>query len=270
MRLTWLGHSAVVLEHGPVRVLVDPLLRRRAGALRMVPSRVTATLQVLAGTTPDAVLVSHLHHDHCDLPTLRLLGAGAVLAPVGAGAWLAGRGVDRVRELGVGESYRVGDVVVTTVPAEHDGRREPWGPTAAAVGHLVESPGLTVWLAGDTALFPGMADIPAMAVRGVVDVAVVPVWGWGPRLGPGHLDPAAAAAAARAVGARVAVPVHWGTLHVWGMSRAMGARLGMPGTWFLRALDAPPEPAGRPHDDATRGRPVRGLLLEPGVPVDLA
>jgi L-ascorbate metabolism protein UlaG (beta-lactamase superfamily) len=104
-----------------------------------------------------------------------------------------------------------------------------------------------------------MTAIPAMGTRGVVDVAVVPVWGWGPRLGPGHLDPVSAAQAVRLVGARVGVPVHWGTLHVPGMSGAMGSRLTMPGREFVQALRATPEGA-----DA-----VQGLLLRPGEPVEL-
>ncbi|WP_188037283.1 MBL fold metallo-hydrolase [Actinotalea sp. JY-7885] len=261
MRLTWLGHSTVVLDLAGARVVADPLLRRRAGVLRVVRGPGTAGPEEWSRTAPDAVVLSHLHHDHCDVPTLRAMRAAVVLAPVGAGRWLTGRGVEHVTELAVGQRHQVGGLVVTAVPADHGGRREPFGPTAAAVGHLVESPDLTVWLAGDTGTFAGMARIPAMAVRGVVDVAVVPVWGWGPRLGPGHLDPVRAAAAARTVGARVAIPVHWGTLRMSGMARPMRTRLRMPGEWFLRALaDA---------DDGGADA-VRGVLLTPGEAVELA
>ncbi|MGW6129901.1 MBL fold metallo-hydrolase [Cellulomonas sp. NPDC055163] len=268
MRLTWLGHSTVSLEADGVRVLVDPLLRRRAGALRTAPHAHDAVRGAGAEPAPEAVLLSHLHHDHCDLPTLRRLRAGVVLAPAGAGAWLTRRGVRHVEELPVGRTRAVAGLAVTSVPAEHGGRREPWGPTAVAVGHLVESSHTSVWLAGDTGLFAGMSAIPSLGVRGVVDVAVVPVWGWGPRLGPGHLDPAQAAAAARAVGARVAIPVHWGTLHVHGMSRVMGTRLTLPGAWFLRALGERRADPDRPGGGAASR--VEGLVLRPGEPVDLA
>lgn len=268
MRLTWLGHSTVSLEVDGARVLVDPLLRRHAGVLRTAPRARDAGRRVGAEPAPEAVLLSHLHHDHCDLPTLRRLRARVVLAPTGAGAWLTRRGVRHVEELPVGRTRTLAGIVVTSVPAEHGGRREPWGPTAAAVGHLVESERTSVWLAGDTGLFAGMSAIPSLGVRGVVDVAVVPVWGWGPRLGPGHLDPVEAAAAARAVGARVAIPVHWGTLHVHGMSRVMGTRLTLPGAWFLRALGD--RSADRSGPGGGPGSRVEGLVLRPGEPVELA
>lgn len=267
MRLTWLGHSTVVLEADGARVVVDPLLRHRAGVLRSRPHARRAGPRADDGPVPDAVLLSHLHHDHCDLPTLRRLGAAVVLAPTGSGGWLARRRVHDVEELPLGRTRTVAGLAVTAVPAEHGGRREPWGPTAVAVGHLVESRRTSVWLAGDTGLFPGMRAIPSLGVRGVVDVAVVPVWGWGPRLGPGHLNPVQAAAAARAVGAGTAIPVHWGTLHVHGMSRVMGRRLTRPGDWFLRALaDPAPDPRRPGHPPRRR---VEGLLLRPGQPVDL-
>jgi L-ascorbate metabolism protein UlaG (beta-lactamase superfamily) len=260
VRLTWLRHSTVVLEVDGVRIVTDPLLRDRVGMLRAVPVPATADLRPWTGRGFDAVLLTHLHHDHCDLPSLRALGAPAVVAPVGAGAWLRRRGVGNVEELPVGDTRTVaGDVVVTAVPARHHGRREPWGPHATSVGHLVTCRDLTVWVAGDTDLHPGMAGIAAMGPRGVVDVAVVPVWGWGPRLGKGHLDPVRAAAAVRLVGARAAVPVHWGTLHVLGMSGVMGRRLTMPGSEFVRALGAPGRESGAVH----------GLLLGPGQPIEL-
>jgi L-ascorbate metabolism protein UlaG (beta-lactamase superfamily) len=85
----------------------------------------------------------------------------------------------------------------------------------AANGHLAKGPSGVVWLAGDTELYDAMEELPEMA-GAPIDVAVVPVGGWGPRLSPGHLGPREAAIACRLAGARLAVPVHWGTLHVPG------------------------------------------------------
>ena len=72
-----------------------------------------------------------------------------------------------------------------------------------------------VYFAGDTDLFDGMAEIGA---RGV-DVALLPIWGWGPRLPPGHLDPQRAAQATRLLAPRVVIPIHWGTYLRAGMRR---------------------------------------------------
>jgi L-ascorbate metabolism protein UlaG (beta-lactamase superfamily) len=92
------------------------------------------------------------------------------------------------------------------MPARHDRRRRPFGPAADPIGYLVRG-SRSVYFAGDTDLDPAMAEL-----RGSVDIALVPIWGWGPSLGAGHLDPRRAAAAVALIAPRVAVPIHWGTL----------------------------------------------------------
>jgi L-ascorbate metabolism protein UlaG (beta-lactamase superfamily) len=248
LRLTWLGHSSVLVETGGRTIVADPLLRHRIGALRRVGALPDAAADLLRRGV-DAVVLSHLHHDHCDLPSLRALRAPVLVAPPGAGAWLSRRGVTGVVELAPGECLDLdGGVRIVATPAEHLGRRAPAGPTATSVGHLVEGPGQgggvgrTAWLAGDTGLFAGMAGLAGLSRHGRIDVAAVPVWGWGPNLGPGHLDPDRAAEAVIRTGARRAVPVHWGTLHPAFLRRTMQTQLRTPGERFAAALagvDAP-------------------------------
>ena len=105
-----------------------------------------------------------------------------------------------------------GRVEVGLTRAVHDARPMPHRPNAA-VGHLVRGPSGVVWLAGDTELFDSMEDLPTMA-GGPIDLALVPIGGWGPRLSPGHMGPEEAAVACGRIGARCAIPVHWRTLHV--------------------------------------------------------
>jgi L-ascorbate metabolism protein UlaG (beta-lactamase superfamily) len=151
-------------------VLTDPVLTDRVSALRRVAGSAAAADR--AGV--DLVLLSHLHGDHLHLPSLRLLDGARIVVPRGAGAWLRGKGIRRVTELAAGEELVDGDLRVTGVPAAHSGHR--WGPRstrgpqAEAMGHLVEGVGATVYAAGDTDLFAGMADLPAP------DVALLPVW----------------------------------------------------------------------------------------------
>jgi L-ascorbate metabolism protein UlaG (beta-lactamase superfamily) len=197
----------VLIELGPLRVLTDPVLRGRIAHLRR---------HVPAPEPPrrlDAVLLSHLHLDHADGPSLRRLPASApVLVPTGAGRVVHNLGARDVRELSAGETVPVGDGTVTAVRAEHGGRRTPLSAPVDALGFVVER-GLRVYFAGDTDLFEGMAEL------GPLDVALVPIWGWGSSLGPGHLDPRAAARAVAMLAPRVAIPIHWATYLPYGYRR---------------------------------------------------
>jgi L-ascorbate metabolism protein UlaG (beta-lactamase superfamily) len=200
--ITWLGHATVLIEVDGVALLTDPVLRDRIGPLvRTVPG---GAVDPPAGL--DCVLLSHLHADHADLPTLRGLDRSVpVLAPGGAGPWLRRRGLRDVREVRPGSELRIGAVRVSATPAAHEGRRWPFGPGADPIGYLVSGT-RSAYFAGDTDLFEAMAEL-----RGSVDVALLPVWGWGRRLGPGHLDPERAARAAALIEPAVAIPIHWGT-----------------------------------------------------------
>lgn len=215
VRATWLGHSTVVLDLAGIRLLTDPVLRPRLGVLRR-----RTDLPVHPHVSDvDAVLLSHLHHDHADLPSLRRVGHAPVLtAPVNA-VWARARGLpapDIAREQWVA----VGPAVeVRLVRADHSARPMPHRPNGA-VGMLVRGGGVVVWFAGDTSLHPQIVDLPEIA-GAPIDLALLPVGGWGPRLSPGHMGPTEAAEAAALCGARHVLPIHFGTLHprAWPASR---------------------------------------------------
>ncbi len=196
----FVGHSTVLLRLGGLTVVTDPVLGAFCSGLR----RVVAPCAV---PYVDLVVVSHLHADHLDLPSLRRLAAPTVVVPRGAGPWLRSKGIRGVVELAVGESTVVGDLTVAATDCRHDDRRWPVGDvTAHPLGYLLDDGEDRVYFAGDTDLFDGMSHL------GDVDLALLPVWGWGPDLGPGHLDPARAAEAAALIRPRLVLPIHWGTL----------------------------------------------------------
>ena len=259
--LHFLGHSTVRVELAGRIVLTDPLLADTVGLLRrVVPLPNPATW---AGT--DVVLISHLHGDHLHLPSLRSLGRDVhVVVPRGAAAWLRGHGFRRVDELSAGESITDGPLTITAVRAEHSGHR--WGPrlthgpATESLGYLVEGGGSTVYASGDTGLFDGMA----VLAKHAVDVALLPVWGWGPNLGPGHLDPVTAADAVALVRPQVVVPVHWGTLALAGL-----ASLPNPLRARMRRLLVDP-PHSFAAEVAARGLDTRVAVTRPGDAVDLA
>ncbi|WP_053227406.1 MBL fold metallo-hydrolase [Solirubrobacter soli] len=199
-RLTYVGHATVLLELGGVRLLTDPLLCHRLGhVVRRVPDPDLETLRDL-----DAVLISHAHADHLHNGSLRdLEHDGPVIVPRGCARLLRRAKVGSVIELDVGERHRIGDVEIEAVDAEHDGRRHPLAQDDLTLGYLIDR----VYFAGDTDLFEGL-----VALRGRADVALLPVWGWGPRLPAGHLGPETAADAVAHIRPRIAIPIHWGTM----------------------------------------------------------
>jgi L-ascorbate metabolism protein UlaG (beta-lactamase superfamily) len=200
LAITWLGHATVLIEMDGVRVLTDPVLRHRIGPLvRIVP-------EPAAVGAVDGVLISHLHADHADIRSLRSLSSlGPTVAPYPGKAWLTARGLDNVIDLRLGEKLALGDLTVTATPATHDRRRRPFGPEADPVGYVIDG-SRSVYFAGDTGLFLAMAEL-----RGTIDVALLPIWGWGSGVGAGHLDPESAAAATALIAPSIAIPIHWGT-----------------------------------------------------------
>jgi L-ascorbate metabolism protein UlaG (beta-lactamase superfamily) len=123
------------------------------------------------------------------------------------------RGFDRVTELEEGDETRVGALSIRATHAEHSGHRDFLGSPAAAVGFVV-SGSSRLYFPGDTDLFSGMSSLAPD-----LDLALLPVAGWGSRVPAGHLDPARAAEALRLLRPRVAIPIHWGTYRMIGLSR---------------------------------------------------
>jgi L-ascorbate metabolism protein UlaG (beta-lactamase superfamily) len=246
-RIVYVGHATVLIELDGVRLLTDPVLGAWLGPLhRQGPAPAAEVTERL-----DAVLISHLHRDHLDLRSLRRLAPGVPLVvPAGTRPFFVRRGFAHVVELAPGRSHRLGPVTITATRADHDiGRR---GIAAEPVGYLVEGR-RQIYFAGDTDLFAGMAEIGGGAG---LDLALLPVWGWGPTLGPGHMNPERAARAAALLAPRVAVPIHWGTFYPAGLARRRP-----------RPLSGPPrEFAARLRDLAPA---VTVEILAPGSSLDL-
>ena len=219
MRITWVGHATVLLELDGTRLLTDPILRKRIAHLRTLrPPPGRGELGQI-----DAVLLSHAHRDHLDVLSLRRLGRGVpVLAAGGAVRSLRRRGFrGTVDSMEAGDARTIGRLSVEATPAVH-------GRPGSAVGFLVRGT-TSVYFAGDTDLFPELAGL-----ADPLDVALLPIWGWGPTLGEGHLDPERAAEAVRMLRPRIVIPIHWGSLHPIGMSGA--AFLREPPKTFLRLV----------------------------------
>ena len=219
--LRYIGHATVLLEVGGVRILTDPFLRRDLGPLqRHGPVPDPEQLGEV-----DLVLISHAHPDHFDRRSLAALrGRPTVIVPRGLGPRARRWSEGDVVELSAPDRHRLGGVTIEAVAARH--WMTPVGPRAQPQGYLVNG-GLRVWFAGDTGRFDGLRQL-----AGRVDVALLPVWTWGPHLGPGHLGPRSAAEVLGTIGAPIAVPIHWGTLYPRRLHRIWRAPLAEPGDRF--------------------------------------
>lgn len=230
VEITWWGHATASVRDSGTTLLTDPLLTRRCAHLW----RRRGPVPPVWAHAPDAALVSHLHADHLHLPSLSLLAADTLLV-VPRGAL---RAVPRLRslaarrevcELAPGDRLAVGAVTVRAVPAAHDGRRLPFGrDRVEPLGFVVEGEARTYY-AGDTDLFETME-----REAGAVDMALLPVGGWGPGLGRGHLNAERAAQAAARLRPREAVPVHYGSFWPVGLAAVRPHEFHSPGDEFAR------------------------------------
>jgi L-ascorbate metabolism protein UlaG (beta-lactamase superfamily) len=222
-QLTFLGHSTVLIEIDDLRILTDPVLRRGFGPVRR---QVAAVLPELFADL-DAVFISHGHHDHLDQPSLKgIPGQPTVIVPRGFGRMAANWRLGPVEEVAPGDGLTIDRVRLEVVHAAHSGKREPFGPTGPAIGAVIRG-SRSVYFPGDTDLFAQMRDL-----AGSLDVALLPVWGWGPTIGEGHMDPARAAEAAALLAPRLAIPIHWGTFYPAGLRRVVSKPFDTPGTVF--------------------------------------
>jgi L-ascorbate metabolism protein UlaG (beta-lactamase superfamily) len=205
--VTWVGHATVLVEVDGFRLLTDPALTPRMAHLRRrVPAPEIGRV--------DTVAISHVHMDHLHVTSLRhVAGDARLVVPRGAAPLVTGLRARRLDEVvrgdrlvlrpATGESPEIALVVV---PANHSDARGPHSRvTAAPVGYVVEVGERRIYFAGDTDLFDEMHDL------GPLDVALLPIWGWGPTLGDRHLDPGRAAIATTWLRPQRVVPIHWGT-----------------------------------------------------------
>ena len=247
MELTWVGHATALIDVGGFRVITDPLMTRRVAHLRRRRPVPSAELH-----EADLILLSHVHLDHLHLPSLkRLRPTVEVLTPRGSGKLLRKAGFNRVQEVDIGDRVDSGPVTVEVVPAAHKHGRGPHSRvTAEPVGYVVNGGSRRVYFPGDTDLFDAMADL------GDIDVALLPIWGWGSTLGTGHLDPTRAATATGLIRPGLVIPIHWGTY------APEDGRRQLP-TWF----DQPPAQFEQALTDAALGDMLQ--VLEPGGTVTL-
>ncbi|MBA4178634.1 MAG: MBL fold metallo-hydrolase [Leptothrix sp. (in: Bacteria)] len=223
--VTWIGHATVLAQLGGLNVLTDPIFSERASPVGWLgPQRAQPPGLALAELPRiDAVMISHNHFDHCDLPSLKALAAQAggpplFLVPLGLKSLLTDNGIGNVVELDWWQTHTLRGVDIVLTPVQHwsarsltDRMRTLWG------GWAVFAPDFQLFFAGDTGYSKDFADIRArfaarQGERGF-DLALLPVGSSEPRwfMTPQHVDPTEAVRVHLDLVAQRSLGIHWGT-----------------------------------------------------------
>lgn len=213
-RITWIGHSSCLISLGRQQVLIDPVFSRRIGLCyprHGQPGMLPDDLPPLS-----LLLITHNHYDHLDAASIDALPRDVpVLVPAGLGRWFQRRGFARTTELKWWESVARDDLTVTFVPARHWSRRTPFDQNRSWWGGYVISDGTTqIYHAGDSAQFNGFAEIGRRFPN--LNAALLPIGAYEPRwfMEHQHLNPEQATDALQATGAKVMLPLHYGTFQM--------------------------------------------------------
>lgn len=204
--MTFLGHASTLITMGGMNILADPNFSRHIFFLLRRRSKVPMEIRDLPRL--DLILFSHGHYDHLDMPTLRKLPRDTpVIAPPGLGTVLKCARRNRVITLRRWERYRAENVIVTAVPVKHFSGRPPLFPAAQYQGYVIDGGAVTVFFAGDTGLFDGMAEI---GDKWDIDIALLPIGAYDPpSFRRHHMSPEDAIEAGRMLRAKAIVPIHW-------------------------------------------------------------
>jgi L-ascorbate metabolism protein UlaG (beta-lactamase superfamily) len=245
LRVTWLGHSTLLIEIDGVRVLTDPVWGKRASPLPFAgPKRFHPPPAPLSALPPlDAVIVSHDHYDHLDRGTVRALARMGVpfITSLGVGHHLERWGIPakKITEFDWWEETAVRGVTITAGPAQHFSGRgiKDRNATLWSSFHL-RGPKHSFFFGADSGLTPDFLEISKRL--GPFDVVALEIGAFHPSWGDIHMGPANAVKAYTMLGSGAFLPIHWGTfnlaVHPWDeppeiivrLAPAAGAPLVMP------------------------------------------
>jgi N-acyl-phosphatidylethanolamine-hydrolysing phospholipase D len=248
-RVVWLGHASFLLQGAGVSVLVDPVFSVHCGPLPIPLLRRKVLPPVSLESMPPirAVLLTHSHYDHLDLPTLRRLGMDVpLIVPDGHGRWLRRCGFRNVAEVSWYSSHQIAaGVSVVATPAQHFTARSPWDRDRGHwCGWRIEGQDCSLWHAGDSGYCAGFREIGERL--GPVDLGMIPIGAYQPRhiMRPMHMNPEEAVRVFQEVGCRRALAMHWGTF------RLTDEPMSEPPLRLARAVES----AGIPADAFSAGK----------------
>lgn len=208
VRVTWIGHASFLLQFSDHSVIVDPNWAKWHGFVKRLRE---PGLPLKAIPELDLVLVSHAHFDHLHKPSLKVLQArGGIVVPRGSANLVRRLGFPAVHEMKVWEAIEYNSLNVVHTPSHHWGARYLHDTHRDYGGYLIESGGKSVFHCGDSAWFDGFAEIGRRHQD--IDVALMPIGAYDAPSGRDvHMNPEEAVRAFAEMGAKVMIPMHYGT-----------------------------------------------------------
>jgi L-ascorbate metabolism protein UlaG (beta-lactamase superfamily) len=224
LRITWIGHSSLLIEIGGKRLLTDPMWSDRASFLSfMGPKRFFKPPIELKDLPPiDAVILSHDHYDHLDKKTIRHFAGTSIpfYCPLGLKPILSEWGIvpNYISEMDWGDSVMIGDVILTATPSRHfSGRGVTHRNETLWASFVIKSPRHNVFFGADSGWFPGFKEIGEDL--GPFDLTILEIGAYGKHWLDIHMGPDHATNAHLALKGKLMMPIHWGTfnlaLHAW-------------------------------------------------------
>jgi N-acyl-phosphatidylethanolamine-hydrolysing phospholipase D len=206
IRLTFLGHSTVLIQDGPLAVLTDPVFSGRVLTARR---RIPFPMNIGDLPKPTALVISHAHYDHLDLPTLKYIDSSVpIVLPTGLGKLVSKFVANPILEIPHGASHQVAaGLKITAFPVSHWGFRLSGVTYRGTNGYWIELNGAKIFFPGDTAYRDDFA-----AFR-KPDAALLPIGPCAPSwlMRRRHMTPADAVRVLEETEAKKMIPIHWGT-----------------------------------------------------------
>jgi L-ascorbate metabolism protein UlaG (beta-lactamase superfamily) len=219
LRVTWLGHSSVLLEIEGSVVLFDPVFSNRVSPLPMFGPKRFHPVPVSISDLPhiNAVVISHDHFDHLDYETLMQLEPKTSMfyVPLGVGAHLEYWKIppDKIIEMDWWEEKRVsGDIRLIACPARHFSGRYRFGDRTLWVSWALIGPSHRIFFSGDTGIMPLFNEVGEQF--GPFDATFIKIGAYGKTWHDIHVDPEEAVEVHRMVKGRLMIPIHWGTFNL--------------------------------------------------------